>query len=148
MTLIWSILIAFAVVVVIYQLVHRTLVKRATIIMQNQAQAATDQAVQAALKAHLRPANLPTDSVMVADVWGKGVMAFEYVVDMPQLNVKEQEWLTKENLTTALDQVGAPTPLVITDWWEYEHQLHVDVANLMNEATKEYVADLEKLDKA
>ena len=63
MTLIWSILIAFAVVVVIYQLVHRTLVKRATIIMQNQAQAATDQAVQAALKAHLRPANLPTDSV-------------------------------------------------------------------------------------
>ena len=136
MTLIWSILIAFAVVVVIYQLVHRTLVKRATIIMQNQAQAATDQA------------NLPTDSVMVADVWGKGVMAFEYVVDMPQLNVEEQEWLTKENLTTALDQVGAPTPLVITDWWEYEHQLHVDVANLMNEATKEYVADLEKLDKA
>lgn len=85
---------------------------------------------------------------MVADVWGKGVMAFEYVVDMPQLNVEEQEWLTKENLTTALDQVGAPTPLVITDWWEYEHQLHVDVANLMNEATKEYVADLEKLDKA
>ena len=141
MTLIWSILIAFAVVVVIYQLVHRTLVKRATIIMQNQAQAATDQA-------HLRPANLPTGSVMVADVWGKGVMAFEYVVDMPQLNVEEQEWLTKENLTTALDQVGAPTPLVITDWWEYEHQLHVDVANLMNEATKEYVADLEKLDKA
>ncbi|MGY0245218.1 hypothetical protein ACW2AB_07315 [Limosilactobacillus fermentum] len=48
MTLIWSILIAFVVVVVIYQLVHRTLVKRATIIMQNQAQAATDQAVQAA----------------------------------------------------------------------------------------------------
>ncbi len=38
--------------------------------------------------------------------------------------------------------------MVITDWWEYEHQLHVDVANLMNEATKEYVADLEKLDKA
>ncbi len=145
MTLIWCVLIAFVMVVIIYQLVHRAMIKRAIVIMQRQAQEATDQAVEGALNGHLKESHFPVSSEIVADVWGKGVLAFEYVLDFQRLTKEEQAWLTRENLATALHQVEAGVPLEVTDWWVYEERLHVDVAYLMNESTKEYVADLKKL---
>lgn len=156
MTLVWSVLIAFLLVVLLYQLVHRLLIKRATVMMQHQAQQATDQVVRDGLATKLPAAQLPQGSTIVADVWGKGVLVFEYELDLAKLDQVTRDWLTADHLGPQLDQAahaagvvpvaGAARAFIITDWWTYEDRLHIDVADLINEATREYVADLKKLD--
>lgn len=42
---------------------------------------------------------------------------------------------------------NASQPFIITDWWKYEGILHIDIAYLINEATVEYIKDLEKLNQ-
>ena len=39
------------------------------------------------------------------------------------------------------------TVFKVTDWWTYENVLHIDVAYVLNEATREYIADLRRLDQ-
>ncbi|MCF0119127.1 MAG: hypothetical protein HUJ64_05160, partial [Limosilactobacillus mucosae] len=41
----------------------------------------------------------------------------------------------------------AAKTFVVTDWWTYEQMLHIDVAYIYNEATREYVMDLRKLNQ-
>lgn len=149
MKLVWVALIAIVVVTILYVMVHRILINRATIMLRKRAQQTTDEAVNSSLQ-RLLGWNKKMDSQLVANVWGKGVLAFEY--HFPQEDLGN---LTREELDQALDRYAhdhqlsvenGNTTFVVTDWWHYEHVQHIDVAYLLNESTQEYVADLKRLD--
>lgn len=153
MRLFWVCLVAVVLVVILYVAVHRILINRATIMLRNRAQKTTDEAVNTALTKLLQW-DRQLFSQLVADVWGKGVLAFEYHFDYRSLQKAGQELnqdAVKEQLATyakeqQLKPVDSTKPVfVVTDWWTYEGVLHIDVAYLLNEATVEYVADLKKL---
>lgn len=117
MQLILTVLIAFLVVAGLYQVIHRLLVKRATLMVQRQAAASTDAVVLPILR-NLVGQHAPTTSQLVADVWGKGVLVFEYIVDLTQLTPAQQASLTQATVTAhiqAHDQMYQ-----VTDWWTYE----------------------------
>lgn len=145
--------LAVIIVVFLYLAIHRLLINRATIMIRNKAQEVTDFAVNDSLK-QLLHWQRSLSSEIVADVWGKGVLAFEYHFDYRQAQVDLTEF-TEEKLSAVLDEYAqkhhlqtapqAVKPLIITDWWTYEGILHIDVAYLVNEATVEYIADLKRL---
>lgn len=123
--------------------------------VRNKAQEVTDFAVNDCLK-DLLGWKRTLSSQIVADVWGKGVLAFEYHFDYQKAGVKLADF-TEEKLATRLDEYAAQHHLqvapkaakafVLTDWWTYEGILHIDVAYLVNEATVEYIDDLKRLKK-
>lgn len=149
------IIIAIAIVLGIYELIHRFMIKRAIRIVQHQAQVQTDRVVYAASEA-LFGQNRFGNSRLVADIWGKGVMSFEYDIDLKQMPSESQEQMEKQTFQSTLNRCakkegvlgfgGAKEPFMITDWWVFENVLHIDVTYIMNEATAEYVHDLHKLD--
>ena len=153
MKLFWICILVIAVVIILYVVIHRILINRATMMVRRNAQQVTDKAVNESL-ASLLGWHKTLSSEIVADVWGKGVLAFEYHFE--SLTEQENEGrLTREQLAQQLtdyakkhgisaQQTKFP-PFVITDWWTYEQVLHIDVAYLTNEATIEYVEDLKRL---
>lgn len=150
MKIFWICLIAVILVACLYAVVHRMLIKRATIMLRNSAQQTTDAAMNQSLQT-IFGWNKKVGSQLVADVWGKGVLAFEY--HFPQEDLGQ---LTRAQLDQALNEYakdhqlataeGSRATFVVTDWWQYEKVQHIDVAYLLNEATKEYVADLKRID--
>ena len=112
--------------------------------LQNEAKQATDAMVIPILES-LVGNQAPTDSQIIADVWGKGVLVFEYIIDLNHLTPQQKEGLTKEAVVKQL--IDSAVEYQITDWWIYEQNLHIEVARLSNEATKEYVKDIKKVDR-
>lgn len=152
MRLFMIILVSAIIVLAIYFLVHRTMINRATLMLRRQAQATTDAAMAYALKLILLQLPAMPESQLVTDVWGKGVLAFEYTLKakkVTELNAKDIELaLNAYAKEKHLDYLpSAPKTFVVTDWWTYEQMLHVDVAYIYNEATREYVMDLHKLNQ-
>lgn len=153
MKLLILIILAIAIVVVIYELIHRFMIKRAILIVQRQEQEQTDRVVALACQQLFGEDLLTSSSKLVADVWGKGVLSFEYSLDLQKHDITDK--LDREMFSKAIDQAasdqqiigfnGASQPFLVTDWWQFEHVFHVDVTYLMNEATVEYVHDLHKL---
>lgn len=149
------VIVAILIVLGIYELIHRFMIKRAIRIVQHQAQVQTDRIVKATSQRLFHKIRFG-DSKLVADIWGKGVMSFEYELDLQQMPSEEQERIERDAFQSALNQCakeqsilgfnGAKQPFLITDWWVFENVLHVDVTYIMNEATAEYVHDLHKLD--
>lgn len=156
MTMVIFFIAALAIVAIIYFAIHRVLINRATLIVRNRAEEITNSAVNTVL-ARQFGRQLGLTSQTVADVWGRGVMAFEYVLDDSLLSEADGK-LTVEVLNQALNQYaqereiprtdGAAETFRVTDWWSYEKNLHIDIAYLMNEATREYVDDLQKVAKS
>ncbi|MCI1957978.1 MAG: hypothetical protein LKJ41_06335 [[Lactobacillus] timonensis] len=157
MTMLIFFITALAIVAIIYLAIHRMLINRATLIVRNRAAEITDAAVNTVLSEVLnRQLNLRSETV--ADVWGRGVMAFEYVLEGQVLSDALTNNLSSSALNGKLAEYakrqqtphieGAAETFRVTDWWEYEHRLHIDVAYLMNEATREYVDDLKKVAKS
>lgn len=151
MRIFWICLIAVIIVVGLYVAIHRVLINRATIMLRNRAQEVTDQAVNTSLK-QLLGWDKALTSQLVADVWGKGVLAFEYHFDSKDAGQDLNSDRLSKSLAAYADQheltavrPGKPV-FVVTDWWEYEGILHIDVAYLLNESTVEYVSDLKRLD--
>ena len=151
MRIFWVCLIAVIIVIDLYVAIHRILINRATIMLRNRAQQVTDGAVNTGLKKILGW-DKTLASQLVADVWGKGVLAFEYhfdskdadkELDQEQFGKALAEYADQQNLTAI--RPGKPV-FVVTDWWKYEGILHIDVAYLLNESTVEYVSDLKRLD--
>ena len=69
MSLIITVIIVFLLVALGYQIFHRMLVKRATLMLQNEAKQATDAMVIPILES-LVGNQAPADSHIIADVWG------------------------------------------------------------------------------
>lgn len=149
------IVLALAIVIVIYELIHRFLIRRAIIIMQRQAQQQTDRVVKIASEQILGQDLLTQSSKLVADVWGKGVLSFEYCIDLKEHDVSKK--LNREEFGQKINEAAqaegifgfkqATEPFLVTDWWTFEEVFHVDVTYVMNEATSEYVHDLGKLNE-
>lgn len=149
------VIIAILIVLGIYEMIHRFMIKRAIRMVQHQAQVQTDRIVTSASN-NLLGENRFGDSKLVADIWGKGVMSFEYELNLQKMPSEIQEQMERQAFQEALNQCahkqgilgfhGAKEPFLITDWWVFENVLHVDVTYIMNEATAEYVHDLHKLD--
>ena len=155
MSLIWLILIAVVIVFLIYEAIHRFLVKRATLIVQKRAQTITNRIVLAVLNDQLQISNCDRQSQLVSDIWGKGVLSFEYNITITEENQRNLEQLSRSNLEAQINQQAqrqgidyfdkAQGPFKITDWWQGKKRFHMDVTYLMNEASYEYVHDLKKL---
>lgn len=121
--------------------------------MHRQNEEVLDAAVNYAIETIL-PGMPKLQSQLVADVWGKGVMAFEYSLDTKSsayhddrfnrdvLNQALADYAHQHDLKSADPSLPA---LITTDWWVYQGILHIDVAYLSNEATAEYVKDLKTL---
>lgn len=149
MKIIWVCIIAIILVAILYFVVHRILINRATIMLRRRAQQVTDTAVNECLQ-QLLGWDRKIESQLVADVWGKGVLAFEYhfpQADLGTLNQRQLEYALNEYAKNHhLTIEDGLTTFVVSDWWQYEQVQHIDVAYLLNEATQEYVADLKRLD--
>ena len=150
MSLMWLIIISIVIVVIIYELTHRILIKRATLIVQRRAQSITDQIVFDVLNDKLNIHDCNQQSTLVSDIWGKGVLSFEY-----NIGTVDSVPVTRDELERQLNQLAiernvdffqkAPQAFKITDWWQGKKKFHMDVTYLMNEASYEYVQDLHKL---
>ncbi|MFC6202400.1 hypothetical protein ACFP1L_11005 [Lactiplantibacillus nangangensis] len=153
------ILVGLILAVIIYEVLRRQVLKRAALKIRLRGQRTVDQAMSQILKqlsstAVAQQVGGDLHSVPVADVWGRGVMAFEYVLeapgmittDLPEirriLNNHLQAYARDEQLPAY--QAAGPA-LRVTDAWLRSGQLHIDVAYLMNEATLEYLEDLRRL---
>ncbi|VDG20741.1 hypothetical protein [Lactiplantibacillus mudanjiangensis] len=147
--------------IVVYEVLRRQVLKRTALKIRLTGQRTTDAAMLTVLTAlssakTAQQVSGQLHSTPVAAVWGRGVMAFEYVLDMPGmvpedlpeirklLNNHLQAYATDEGLTAFRD---AGPVLRVTDTWLRDQQLHVDVAYLMNEATLEYLEDLRRLNR-
>ena len=97
------------------------------------------------------------DIAGVSDVWGKDVMVFEYSVELTQNQKFSSEKLNalKELLEKKLfnyakqkkiQNMANKPPFIVSDIWQLENILHIDVAYIMNEATYKYLNDIEKLE--
>ena len=154
MSFFWLVLLAVIVVILIYVAVHRLLINRATLMLKNQAQSVTDQAVNDCLT--LTGHSFSLSSEIVADVWGKGVLAFEFHFTPAQYHLTHDQF-SRDDLEKKLTEYAkqnqiqsfekSSTVFKVTDWWTYENVLHIDVAYVLNEATREYIADLQRLDQ-
>lgn len=146
----WFLIVLLLVVVVILWIIRKRWRRNKAIQMLLQhSQRLTDQAMTTALNALAFPTPQPLVPKPITDIWGHGVMAFSYVLPLKTKTLKRQ------SLETALQQVAeeldiassdpALPPFVITDFFVLEGQLHVDVAFITNEATIEYVRDVNRV---
>ncbi|WP_125546910.1 hypothetical protein [Levilactobacillus lindianensis] len=159
MALIIEIIIGIIIAIVVYEMIHRMIVQRATRIVRRSAQYDTDMAVKAALQRLVNDQVLSESEAQirqaetVADVWGRGVMAFEYSLPaamdterrLPELERALNTALASYSADHQIKSMGTGSAFIVSDIWEYESQLHLDVAYLMNESTVEYLKDLKKL---
>lgn len=158
MSLTWLIIIAAIIVFVIYEMVHRFLIKRATLIVRQRAQSITNKVVFTVLNEVVGLNNCDQHSKLVSDIWGKGVLSFEYNLDSSVIDHEGLAKLSREKLERQLNVVArqqgvkyypeATQAFKITDWWQGKKQFHMDVTYLMNKASFEYVHDLKKLSES
>ncbi|WP_137598162.1 hypothetical protein [Paucilactobacillus kaifaensis] len=161
MRLILIVGLAVVIAIVIYVAIHHEITKHATLIVRRAAQENTDEAMRAVLPTLEQHQLLQkkqiqfSSSQTVADVWGRGVMAFEYILPKKNISTNELELVTKllnEQLevysqTNQVKRVKESNrAFIVTDTWLFEGKLHLDIAYLMNEATYEYVRDLKRID--
>ncbi|WP_262314520.1 hypothetical protein [Lacticaseibacillus parakribbianus] len=143
----WWLIAAVGVVLLLALLIwYRAARKRRALrLFLTRSQQACDAAVTAALAALGWPHEPLVASTPVADVWGHGIAAFEYVM------IAADSTPTRQALSQALAQAGTTAglqaatrgpALVVTDFWLRDGLLHVDVAYLVNQATAEYVEDV------
>lgn len=94
-------------------------------------------------------------SEYIADVWGRGVLAFEYSIPTKNLTT-DQLPLIKEKLSEQLKLVAKQSNLegwqghlafYISDIWLFAEVLHVDIAYLANQQTLDYLHDIQQLEK-
>lgn len=96
-------------------------------------------------------------SSLVADVWGRGILAFEFI--MPVNEQVEQDVVYYEISTILksyaighdIDKLDDNLPaFVVSDIWydDKGENLHVDVAHVLNDATYSYLADLKKVNQS
>lgn len=129
--------------------------KKALRLVQLDSQKLTDSAMEASLT-NLKLLNESlADSVLISDVWGKGVMAFEYQLEVKNLTSADLNDLKKrleQQLAVQAKKQGIigyqqNSVFVVSDIWLKDDILHIDVSHLVNKATVEYVNDMNTLEK-
>ncbi|MFD0897949.1 hypothetical protein [Loigolactobacillus binensis] len=157
--LIILVILGLVVIGAVLLLAQRLRRNRALRLLQLTSQKATDAAAAAAVhqlnQQHLLPAlTAPLVSQVAADVWGHGVLVFEYQIAAGDLSTVQLRLLTHQ-LEQALAKAAQQQQLTafkanipvfaVSDIWLLTGQLHFDIAYLRNQATLDYVADMRKL---
>lgn len=156
-----TILIAIVVAVCLYLSIYHLIVRRNTNKAQSEALEQTNVAVKVALQRladeHfiVSPATV-LDANVIPDGWGRGVMAFEYLLLIDQvtddqlpilrqrLNHILAEFCQDHHVPSAVEP--GDSAFLVTDVWRHTKRIHLGVAYLVNEATIEYIQDLHRLD--
>lgn len=128
--------------------------KKALTILQADSQKMTEKALKKCLPVVLDQPLVLSSPQPIADIWGKGVLAFEYQVllqrpvefeveSFRQALTKQLELFAKnEALTSAYSE----HVFVISDLWIKETTLHLDLSYVVNQVTASYVRDVRQLD--
>ncbi len=159
--LIIQIIIGLIAAFAVYNLIHYLFVTRPGRKRLALAQRIANEAVKTSINKLVdQKSLLPFDesdfkSEDIAEVWGRGVMAFEY--HLPVNKVTDSIPVFKQALADALaeygdahhmhahtDQADRPA-FIVTDMWQLDDRVHFDVAYLINTTTIEYVDDLKRL---
>lgn len=129
---------------------------RALVVVQNASQKQVDTAIKVCLP------NVKTDSFdgslhqniidseIISDVWGKGVMAFEYSISKIHLKVEDivpiRQQLSQQLKNYAdknnLKGYQGMDAFVISDMWIFSDALHIDISYVINRSTAEYLHDI------
>ncbi|GAD17448.1 hypothetical protein ABC628_07760 [Lentilactobacillus otakiensis] len=159
--LIIQIIIGLVAAFAVYNLIHYIFVTRPGRKRLALAQRIANEAVKSSINKLVEQKSLsPFDesdfkSEDIAEVWGRGVMAFEYHLPVTKINNSILEF--RQALSNTLEQYGdnhhmhahteqADRPaFMVTDVWQLDDRVHFDVAYLINTTTIEYVDDLKRL---
>ncbi|WKB73752.1 hypothetical protein QYH53_05715 [Ligilactobacillus animalis] len=129
--------------------------KKALKLIQLDSQKLTDSVMEASLK-NLKLLNESlAASALISDVWGKGVIAFEYQLEVKDLTNADLNGLKKQleqQLAVHAKAQGIRgyqqnRAFVVSDIWLKDGILHIDVSYLVNKATVEYVNDMNTLEQ-
>lgn len=129
--------------------------KKALKLIQLDSQKLTDAAMEESL-INLKLLNESlADSVLISDVWGKGVMAFEYQLEVKNLTKADlnglknrlEQQLTVQAKAQGIKGYQQNRAFVVSDIWVKDDILHIDVSYLVNKATVEYVNDMNTLEQ-
>lgn len=94
--------------------------------------------------------------LMVDDIWGKGVLVFEYEIsnchlqtaELPEIKSQLQKALLHYSEHHQLVAYSEQYPLfVVSDAWVLNENLHLDISYVINQPTVGYLHDIEKLEK-
>lgn len=156
MDLLVEVVLGLILAILVYFGIHYFVVNRPAKSLRLKTQKIVDTATNYAIQKQAMISNNETiNSSYNAGVWGRGVMAFEYHLKKEN-DLNESLMVIKQKLEAALNEYGVNNDLesvddskyfAITDMWLMENQLYFDVAYLRNQVTREYVADLNKLDE-
>lgn len=147
-----EIIIGIVIAVIVYFVVHYFAVTVPSRKYSNTIKQVTDKAVISVLKdMEVIEDHSKVMSNYNADVWGRGVMTFEYRVplksehpDFKKIRLELNQRLNQYSKDHKLDSRG-PQTFVITDLWQMDEDILFDVAYLANQITVEYVDDLNRL---
>ncbi|GAF35735.1 hypothetical protein [Lentilactobacillus farraginis] len=154
-----QIIIGLAAAFAVYNLIHYLFVTRPSRKRLLASQRTVNKAVIEVIKTlistnKLAPINeAELHSEMIANIWGRGVMAFEYhlPIDRVRVPIPELKALLGKELAVYSDKNGihahgrGSSAFVVTDIWQLDDRLHFDVAYLINLTTVEYIDDLNRL---
>ncbi|WOY90044.1 hypothetical protein R7892_04850 [Ligilactobacillus murinus] len=129
--------------------------KKALKLIQLDSQKLTDSVMEASLKKLKLLNESLAASALISDVWGKGVMAFEYQLEVKDLTNADLNGLKKQLEQQLAVQAKAQgirgyqqnSAFVVSDIWLKDDILHIDVSYLVNKATVEYVNDMNTLEQ-
>jgi len=93
-------------------------------------------------------------SNVISEIWGQGVLAFSYEVqlheELSDLAKCQREFISQLKLVSESKNLqglpGYPSVMVTDFWLEEKTLLHIDVANIVNKATAQYVHDIKKVE--
>ncbi|WP_390408396.1 hypothetical protein [Lacticaseibacillus jixiensis] len=137
-----AVIVVLCLAIIVWWRVRRR--KRAMRVLTMHNQRECDDAVAAAMQSLAWTDAAKLKSLPVADVWGHGIMAFEYVLPAAPIT-KDAFAAALKQQTPQVKAAALPPTLVITDWWTRDDQVHVDIAYVVNAATREYVDDLRRV---
>ncbi|KRN88933.1 hypothetical protein [Ligilactobacillus ceti] len=156
--LLWGIVLIVS--VILYLSVRRIRRNKALLVMQTASQKVVNQALKASLvkvittefKGSYYPNAIETE--LISDVWGKGVMAFEYELPLQVTTINDLKAIKLE-LTNHLNDYAQQQQLqgyqghdifVVSDIWILKGILHLDISYVVNQATLSYLNDINKLE--
>ncbi|MBM7543853.1 hypothetical protein [Periweissella beninensis] len=148
--------------IIIYHLVSHQSAQKTTGTLILAAQHPTNKAMSyamAQLSSQFKVDPAMLNSTLIANVWGHGVMVFEFIIPEAKIDSAISTQIALENELNRYAQqekiVGYQAnsqPFKVTDFWQEQPKQgakwHIDVAYLINEATNEYVRDITKLNNA
>ncbi|WP_125581002.1 hypothetical protein [Lacticaseibacillus suibinensis] len=145
--LILVLLLGIAAAVVIWWRIMRR--RQALRLFMHHSQKLTDQIVAESLTALHWPYQPPLRSAPVADVWGHGIMGFEYETATPKITITAGQLQKQLELIANQQHIASSDPqypaFVVTDFWQRAGVVHFDVAFVTNAPTIAYLQDIQRV---